>query len=340
METKIFISYRRQDTDASAGRLYDTMSQNYNPESLFKDIDSIPLGADFKEIIESKIRECNIVLAIIGKNFIKIKDNDGIIRIFNPEDFVNMELSTAIKEKKIVIPVLVDDAVIPKVSELPENLNKLPYLNGIKLRHDSWHRDTNKLFAEISKIIDSQNQTEEAKKQKNEEKIRKKAERLKQKRQDEKLQKDVLENKRKIEEENRRNREIEKLEIQKSEKLTIETNKQREQKEIKEFKRLKKLNKKIYKCEHCGFPIEGDQQKPSYYILALFLFFFPILIFLIGGLVFNAWDISSKLFLISFPFSWFFLFRLAKKKKNYVKEIVICKNCHKEVHKFNLYPIE
>ena len=203
MEPKIFISYRRDDTDASSGRLYDTMIYRYDKKNIFKDIDSILLGSNFKKTIESKIHECNIVLAIIGKNFTKLTGDKGVPRIFNMKDFVNVELSTAIKAGKTVIPVLVDNAVIPKASELPKNLHKLPYLNGIKIKHDSWHRDTEKLFREISKIIDAIEIKEEAEKkgkeQEEEDRLRIEAEKEMEKQEEERTKLEN-ENKRKQEE--------------------------------------------------------------------------------------------------------------------------------------------
>lgn len=153
IKSKVFISYRRKDSDASSGRLYDALIQKpeYDTENLFKDIDSIPLGANFKKVIESKIAECDVVLAIIGNSFSSLTDDKGKPRILKEHDFVNMELSSAIKLNKIVIPVFVDNGSMPKVDELPETLKTLPFLNGLELRHNSWKRDIDKLREEINR---------------------------------------------------------------------------------------------------------------------------------------------------------------------------------------------
>ena len=152
MKSRIFISYRRDDTDASAGRLYDAMVLAYEEELIFKDIDSIPLGSNFKKVIESKIKESDIVLVIIGKSFTTLKDESGTPRIFNTADFVRLEIANALAQEKVVIPVPVDHATIPRQEELPPSLQELPFINGIKLNHGSWKRDTTKLFNEIDEI--------------------------------------------------------------------------------------------------------------------------------------------------------------------------------------------
>ncbi|MDP5081224.1 MAG: TIR domain-containing protein [Winogradskyella sp.] len=156
-ELKIFISYRRKDSDASAGRIYDSLRHEYKPENLFKDIDSIPLGANFKKVIESKIAECDVVLAIIGHSFSSLTDDKGKPRILKEHDFVNMELSSAIKLNKIVIPVFVDNGIMPKVEELPDSLSTLPFLNGLELRHSGWSRDIKKLIEEITRASETIN---------------------------------------------------------------------------------------------------------------------------------------------------------------------------------------
>lgn len=153
MEPQIFISYRREDTEASSGRLYDTLLRFFKEENLFKDVDSIPLGSNFKNTINSKISECDIVLVVIGKGFTTVTNENGEKRIFKSNDFVRLELSAALEKKKVVIPVLVDNATMPVEEDLPKDLTELPYLHGILLRHDSWYRDTEKLHKEISKIV-------------------------------------------------------------------------------------------------------------------------------------------------------------------------------------------
>ncbi|MEL7147579.1 MAG: FISUMP domain-containing protein [Bacteroidota bacterium] len=161
MSVKLFISYRRADTAASAGRLYDAIISRLPVDQVFKDVDSIPLGADFTKVLDAKIKESHIVLAIIGKQFTSIRDNDDNVRIFQENDFVNLEISTALAQKKVVIPVLVDGAKMPELKDLPQNLHQLVFLNGIELRHGSWKRDTGKLFGELAKITKQRVQSQQ-----------------------------------------------------------------------------------------------------------------------------------------------------------------------------------
>jgi len=176
MPSKIFISYRRDDTAYQAGWLYDTLKSKFPEEHLFKDIDTIPLGADFKKFIEDQVNECLIVLVVIGKKFTKITDEKGIARIHRKDDFVNIELAKALRAKKRIIPILVENAEMPSVEELPANLKTLPLLNGIELRHESWNRDSQKLIENLSKILEGIEKQEEEHKAKEEAEFKRKQE--------------------------------------------------------------------------------------------------------------------------------------------------------------------
>lgn len=161
MDDKVFISYRREDSAASAGRLYDALVTHLPAEAVFKDVDSIPLGADFKKVIASSISESSIVLAIIGRQFATVCDDDGNRRIFKNDDFVRLELSVALELGKVVVPVMVDGARMPESGDLPEDLRPLVFHNGIRLHHDNWARDIRKLLSEMAEIIEPLSQNKE-----------------------------------------------------------------------------------------------------------------------------------------------------------------------------------
>jgi hypothetical protein len=65
----IFISYRRQDSQHITGRIYDKLSTQFGKSAVFKDVDSMPLGVDFRDHIRDQVSRCAVLVAVIGKNW-------------------------------------------------------------------------------------------------------------------------------------------------------------------------------------------------------------------------------------------------------------------------------
>jgi hypothetical protein len=124
--SKIFISYRRDDSAGYAGRLYDRLAEHFGKDSIFMDIDTIPPGVDFVEHIEGAVGECAALIALIGKRWLTIEDDQGKRRISNPHDFVRIEVAAALDRNIRVIPALVGRAAMPRADQLP----RPAYANG------------------------------------------------------------------------------------------------------------------------------------------------------------------------------------------------------------------
>lgn len=151
---RIFISYRRSDSADVAGRIYDRLIERFGREPIFKDVDSIPLGLDFKEYLDRKVGECNILLAIIGDHWLEASDSTGKRRLEDPNDFVRIEIESALARDIPVIPLLVRDAKMPAEGQLPPNLKKLVYRNGTPIRSDpDFHRDMDRLISALEKYV-------------------------------------------------------------------------------------------------------------------------------------------------------------------------------------------
>lgn len=148
----IFISYRRQDSKHLVGRLYDRLITVFGEDVVFRDIDSIPYGADLSLHIEKHIRKTSVFLIVIGQNWLAISSN-GKKKIENPNDWVRKEIESAISDPSVhTIPVLVDEAELPDGSELPASIKPILLLNSISLREDpDFHADLNRLISEIAK---------------------------------------------------------------------------------------------------------------------------------------------------------------------------------------------
>jgi hypothetical protein len=145
-ETKIFISYRREDSADVAGRIYDRLVQQFGKAQLFKDVDSIPFGVDFRAHLQNQVAGCRVLLVIIGDRWLAGTSK----RLHDEKDYVRIEVEAALNRNIPVIPVLVRGASMPEENEIPAALASLAYRNGIPVRPDpDFHRDMDRLIEGI-----------------------------------------------------------------------------------------------------------------------------------------------------------------------------------------------
>jgi tetratricopeptide (TPR) repeat protein len=143
---RIFLSYRREDSGGWAGRLYDRLSQHFGDEHIFMDIDTIEPGLDFVEVIQHAVQSCDVLLALIGRQWLTVADATGQPRLANPEDFVRLEIATALERDIRVIPVLVQGAPMPRAADLPDDLKRLSRRNALEVRDIRFHNDVDQLI--------------------------------------------------------------------------------------------------------------------------------------------------------------------------------------------------
>ncbi len=148
---RIFISYRRNDSAAASGRIYDRLCVAFGEKAVFKDVDVIPAGANYPALLNEAIAQCDVMLAVIGSHWLSAVESNGQRRLDNPDDFVRIEIEAALKRDEVlIIPVLVDDATMPSTGELPESLRLLYYRNGAIVRNDpDFNRDIARLITTI-----------------------------------------------------------------------------------------------------------------------------------------------------------------------------------------------
>src|SRR5262252_1812774 len=127
----IFISYRRQDSGDATGRIYDRLVQHYGREAIFKDVDSIPLGADFRGALDKAVGQCNLLLAVIGRQWLSSQNESGARRLDDSRDFVRIEIESAMRRDIPVIPLLVQGAGMPGENDMPSSMRALVYRNAI-----------------------------------------------------------------------------------------------------------------------------------------------------------------------------------------------------------------
>src|SRR5262249_49696286 len=127
--SKIIISYRRADSAATAGRIFDRLAMHYGDDAVFMDVDKIPFGTDFGAHVGRVLAGGDILLAVIGPSWLG-KAADGTSRVMDEADPVRVEIESALRQKTRIIPVLVDGASMPSVADLPDALRDLAYLNA------------------------------------------------------------------------------------------------------------------------------------------------------------------------------------------------------------------
>jgi hypothetical protein len=146
MTGKIFINYRRGDEPGFTHALLGRLEQTFPAERLFIDVDNIPAGEDFVRALESQVAQCDALLAVIGNGWLDARDERGSRRLDDPNDFVRIEIESALRQGKRVIPVLVHEARMPRPDELPEAIRPLATRNAVRLTHERFRADVQGLI--------------------------------------------------------------------------------------------------------------------------------------------------------------------------------------------------
>jgi formylglycine-generating enzyme required for sulfatase activity len=150
----VFISYRRDDSGASAGRIYDRLVHEFGAGSVFMDIEgSIAHGADFPSEIERALSASSALLVVIGRNWLTCEDAQGQPRIDDKHDWVVNEIATALERGIFILPVLVDRAEMPLEDALPERIRDLARRQACEVRASSWQYDVGQVIDALKPIL-------------------------------------------------------------------------------------------------------------------------------------------------------------------------------------------
>ena len=142
---RIFLSYRREDSSAWAGRLHDALAARFGERNIFQDVVAVGPGEDFTAAIDRALGDADATLAVIGPNWLTVAGPDGVRRLEEPNDYVRAELSAALAREVRVIPVLVGGADMPGAAQLPAGLEALGQRQAVALRDATWHQDVDGL---------------------------------------------------------------------------------------------------------------------------------------------------------------------------------------------------
>jgi formylglycine-generating enzyme required for sulfatase activity len=152
MSGQIFISYRRENASYPAGRLYDRLSVHFPQNQIFMDVDTLEPGIDFVKALEESVGACDVLIAVIGKRWL---GEEGKRQLENPEDFVRIEIATALKRDIRVIPVLVENASMPRSGDLPDDLKSLVRRQALGLSHDRFRADSERLIGAVERALEN-----------------------------------------------------------------------------------------------------------------------------------------------------------------------------------------
>lgn len=149
---EIFLSYRRADEKGTTGRMFDHLAQAFGRDAIFYDVEKIPHGVDFRQFIDRTIRDCKVVLVVIGPQWLTLADAKGR-RLDQWDDPVRIEVETALRWRKRVIPVLIDEAQMPAAAYLPATIQQLAPQNAAPLHNNQYFdQDINALLDDITRM--------------------------------------------------------------------------------------------------------------------------------------------------------------------------------------------
>ncbi|HKG11949.1 MAG TPA: toll/interleukin-1 receptor domain-containing protein [Pyrinomonadaceae bacterium] len=144
----VFISYRRSEAAAYAGRLYDRLAARFGRERVFIDTENIGWGEDFVEAITSAAESCAVMIALISRGWSRGAGGESDL-----DDYVRREVATALGRKIRVIPILIQGASMPAPKELPEDLSPLVRRNALALSDTRWERDVEDLIKTLEGLL-------------------------------------------------------------------------------------------------------------------------------------------------------------------------------------------
>jgi hypothetical protein len=149
----VFVSYRRKDSAGHAGRLFDRLLEHFGKDRVFRDVDRLRAGDDFVESLAREVGSCEAFILVIGPDWLDARDEAGRRRLDDPEDFIRIELETALRRKILVLPVLVEGAKMVEAADLPESIRPLARRQAIELSEHRWDFDVQELLQRIQEVV-------------------------------------------------------------------------------------------------------------------------------------------------------------------------------------------
>jgi hypothetical protein len=155
-ESRIFVSYRRDDSRWLAGRLFDRLRTEYGGNQIFRDVDTAKPGVRYDKRIRSALDECDVLIVVIGDTWLSATDVKGQRRLDSPNDLVRFEVSVALERGIPIIPVLVERTPMPTQEDLPDSINDLAFYDACRIEDERWDNDIQLLITSINELTSSE----------------------------------------------------------------------------------------------------------------------------------------------------------------------------------------
>ena len=152
---RIFLSYRRKEAGYPANWLYRRLAEHFGEDQVFMDVDTIEPGANFVDVINNAVGSCEVLLALIGDRWLTITDSKGKRRIDDSRDFVHLEIKAALRRNIRVIPILINEAKMPRDVDLPPSIAELAHHQAIELSPNRFDLDVGRLLKALDNSLSS-----------------------------------------------------------------------------------------------------------------------------------------------------------------------------------------
>lgn len=156
---RVFICYRREESAAHAGRLYDAMVDRFGEGNVFMDVDLAP-GVDFVARIGEVVAACRVLIVVMGPRWATVEDENGEVRIADPDDFVRLEVQTGLSRPEVTpIPVLISGARMPRREDLPPEVAAIARRNALELSDGRWRYDVGRLNSTLDELLSEEDES-------------------------------------------------------------------------------------------------------------------------------------------------------------------------------------
>jgi hypothetical protein len=147
---KIFICYRQRDAQPAAKQVYERLAAHFHASNVFMDVDSIPSGVDFRNHLNEAVGRCDVLLALVGDLWLSVTGDSGQRRLDDKDDYVRIEIESALARGIPVIPVLVSGAKMPTAEQLPSTLRDFSFRNALPVRPEQgFEEDLDRLIRSL-----------------------------------------------------------------------------------------------------------------------------------------------------------------------------------------------
>jgi hypothetical protein len=153
MSRPIFLSYRRSDSGDASRRLYEAIWRRFGADSIYMDTASTAWGEEWRNALEEAISSADVIIVVIGPNWVTAQGDWGRRRIDQPDDWVRREIELALRSNKAALPVLVGGATMPPAEALPPEIEALASRQALLLRDEEWDEHVEGLLEQLESRI-------------------------------------------------------------------------------------------------------------------------------------------------------------------------------------------